>query len=1409
MLAYSSVTVSNNDAVGVLVQGGASATLLNSSVSANGRNATALQVNGSDTQLTLIQADISSTGIGASGIRATDGAALGIYNSTVTLPGAAGANDDSFSSGAATTFSSLLPPSAAVIADGSRFHTINSDFVTINDNTPGLLALNGGRVGAYNSTFTTRGNNSHGILVSDLGTIVTLDKIRTTTTGQYADGIQVIDGGSVIMTGGSVSISGTGATGAHATGPGSKISGSGATISTSGSAYAGILVEQAAGVILSDSAVSATGDYTLGLLAHSGASASISHSSITTSGAYSATVAIGGATSRGILDNVQLSTTGYASGGIQIVDLDDEQPSGNTLSVSNSVISTTGEDAWGMLEFGHAWFDIHDSTFSTKGEKSHGIFVIGPGARGTLDNVQVTTAGSYANGVSMQGGGTLDMTGGSISVAGSGSIGAYVADSGSVLNISNATITAGGDASAAVTADMSAHLSLSGTIVSALNNNATGLRVQGGAYADIQGSAIVTSGTNTSALAVADFESQAVLDHTLLSTSGDSSIAIQLNAYPGNQLTTDNTLSIYNSFINTSGESAPGLIAYNQTRFDIHNSAFFTQGDNSPGIVAINPESQIVLDKVYVTTTGENAVGIILVGNGALDMAGGAITVSGAGSLGAIAVGSDAALNIADATITASDISAAGIFVTYMARASLSNSIVSASNDNATGLFIQDGGQMQVQGSSISTSGMNAHALAAMGNGISTAFTVDSSTIKTSGDYSAGILLSTDAAAATLTNTTITTTGSKAPAVSFVDAGAGTIHFSASSSTLMSEAGPVFALVDAAAEITLDKVTASTISGSLLDLSTSAPVTPPLARIAALPSSVNLTASNSLLTGDSIIAAGNSARIALNDRSTLTGAISSTGTTDLSLDNSNWVVTGNSSLTRLSNTGSTISFDNATGFKTLTVRDYTGNKGVIRLNTVFSGDTSQSDRLIIDGGPATGSTSLLINRTGGNGAQTGTGITLVQAINGGTTDQASFSLNPASGGYRSTTGTLAVGAYDYSLVRGGNGGNAQNWYLTSAIVPEPVKPIEPGEPSKPTVPAEPSVEPKPPVDPKPPVVTTPVPETPAAVPEKKAEPVTARNVRPEAGAYLATGAAARSMFMFGLHDREGYLQNLPGNQPATYAGWARITGSTGTGRAANGTLKLDTDTVTAQFGLDLFGLDNKYGSFRAGIMGGYGYADISSKARTSSLAKATGRVDGYSIGAYGTWYQNGRNNTGFYVDTWALYSWFDNEVHGYGLPREKFDSSSVTVSLEAGYGMELLRSAEWRVVFEPHVQVAYVNYSADSHWETGYATLMRFGNSNSFTTRAGARLSGTYDNGSGITIKPYLEANWWHNSRNDTVFLNTDAIRSNLPKNFAEVKLGVESAFHKNWQVWGEVSTRFGENHYSAIAGQVGVKYTW
>ena len=213
-------------------------------------------------------------------------------------------------------------------------------------------------------------------------------------------------------------------------------------------------------------------------------------------------------------------------------------------------------------------------------------------------------------------------------------------------------------------------------------------------------------------------------------------------------------------------------------------------------------------------------------------------------------------------------------------------------------------------------------------------------------------------------------------------------------------------------------------NGTLLDLSNGSHAT--------------FTASALNLAGDIVSDASSTGNVFLANGTTLTGEIDPVA---LTVDNtSTWHMTGSSVLSSLNNAG-LVAFAAPTGsptlagsYKTLTTGSYVGNGGTIALNTFLGADASPTDRVIVSGGTASGTTGLKIANTAGTGAQTkGDGIPVVVTANGGTTTASAFQL----------AGPVQAGAYEYRLYRGGQG-DANGWYLRSQLDPsDPGDPIHP------------------------------------------------------------------------------------------------------------------------------------------------------------------------------------------------------------------------------------------------------------------------------------------------------------------------------------------------------------------------------
>ena len=136
--------------------------------------------------------------------------------------------------------------------------------------------------------------------------------------------------------------------------------------------------------------------------------------------------------------------------------------------------------------------------------------------------------------------------------------------------------------------------------------------------------------------------------------------------------------------------------------------------------------------------------------------------------------------------------------------------------------------------------------------------------------------------------------------------------------------------------------------------------------------------------------------------------------------------------------------------------NYVGSVGSrIVLNTVVAGDNAPSDRLVINGGSATGTSAIQVNNAGGPGAETvANGIPVVQAINGGSTATGAFQL----------ANLVVAGPFEYLLFRGSVDASAPNdWFLRNDFVvpPTPVPPTPTPPTSTPTPPTAPT--PTPPI----------------------------------------------------------------------------------------------------------------------------------------------------------------------------------------------------------------------------------------------------------------------------------------------------------------------------------------------------------
>lgn len=454
------------------------------------------------------------------------------------------------------------------------------------------------------------------------------------------------------------------------------------------------------------------------------------------------------------------------------------------------------------------------------------------------------------------------------------------------------------------------------------------------------------------------------------------------------------------------------------------------------------------------------------------------------------------------------------------------------------------------------------------------------------------------------------------------------------------------------------------------------------------------------------------------------------------------------------NNAGTINF-NGTAGATLTITgNYAGNNAFINFNTQLGNDRSLTDKLLV-GGSTSGNTSVVVNNAGGGGASTVDGIELIQ-------------VDGASNGEFTQWNRIVAGEYDYTLGRGA-GADSGNWYLYSTQSP-------PGSDTSPQ----------------------------------------ARVERPEAASYITNLAAANNMFVI---SREARLQNSYSANGLTDADnehnlWMINEGGQNRSRDDSGQLRTQSNRYVLMLGGDFLQLShNSLDSFHLGATAGYGTVNSDSDSSITGF-NSKSSINGYNVGLYGTWYADEATKTGLYVDSWAQYSWFDNQINGHNIPEEDYQSKGVTTSLESGYTFRMGENAAKNTAYfiQPQAQLIWMDVRADDHTELNGTHVSGDGDGN-IQTRLGVKafIDGysTQDRGKNRRFRPFVEATWIHNTNDFGATMDGETAKQAGAANIGELKLGVEGQIDKQFDLWGNVAQQVGNSGYSDIGGMVGMRYNF
>lgn len=1099
--------------------------------------------------------------------------------------------------------------------------------------------------------------------------------------------------------------------------------------------------------------------------------------------------------------------------------------SGASFTVSPLTISTIA--GFALHASGTAQVDFQPGAVllqtTGNGTGSHGLFASDTAAITGGNGLSIFTSGTSAAGLAATDSATVTLSGttihttGGATASGAGVISAYgiVNSLNSVVRFSNGSITTDGAAAIGV-------LTTGGTIVlgnttiqtnaltSAINGvrrfGAVGLRSEGGQIT-ANGGSVTTQGELGFGVDAAS-AGTATLSNMSITTRGSGAVGANVSD-------AGSSIALTNVGITTSGAAADGLRAGLSNpggTITMNGGSVAVSGVSAYGAAAYGTGAIITLDGVNLTASGLASNGLYAPGSlpgGVINAFNSTISASGNTGSGGFAQGTGSTINVNNtrvdtnrssgfglralsnafvnatngSSIITRQANSSGIFADQTSFGTISNSSIQTLGNFSFGIYSQAGSVVQAQNATITTQGASGNGLYTVGTAPGTRIVGDTTTVETFGAdaHAARTIFGSEI---TLTNSSLTTHGTGAHGVDMYAASGVANTFSATSTTISSSA-TTLNVWGGVGNITLNNVQTSSGTGQFLTVgllpvapsffaAADPDYTPPV--VPASPSNpvvVNLTASGSTLNGNSFVAAGDTANVTFQNATTLTGAFTTQGTTNMSLlSGSVWNMTASSNVTDLTNSASLIDFAAPSGgaFKTLTTVNYLGAGGAIGLNTFLGTDGSPSDRLVIAGGTATGNTSLRISNAGGLGAQTtGNGIMVVDAINGGTTASAAFAL----------ARPVFAGPYEYSLFRSSvDASNSQAWYLRSTIDCN----IAPNDP----------------------VCQTPTPP-PNPVPDYRAE----------TSLYAAIPAMT---LLYGrnlldtLHERVGDEEDIRGGGSGGGV-WGRIIGMSGrrNGEALGiyeGDPKYKYDFLGLQVGHDVWRREHSDGS--RDHVGVY-VAGGGARGRVTHVDSITGNADfqGYSVGGYWTHF----GTTGWYVDTVLQGTWYDiSSTANRGLTTLATNGAGIAGSVEGGYPIKLSRG----FFIEPQAQITFQRIDLDDSSDS--AALVKFANVDSLAGRIGARFGRTWalDGGPNPrTLTAWIRPSVWHEFRgNPLTEFSSDAgfipFRAGLQGTWGELNAGISGQINRTTTLFANASyqSRFESGSY-AYNGKLGVRVNW
>jgi len=862
---------------------------------------------------------------------------------------------------------------------------------------------------------------------------------------------------------------------------------------------------------------------------------------------------------------------------------------GGTIIANGGNFTTSGTGAHGLLAE-DATLVINGGTVATSGSSSHGIMASGGAADISLEDLNITTSSNGSNGINMTSG---------------------------ILEAQRITLTTSGSNADAVSLDNSQADLSDNSSITTRGNDSNGVRVQNNSRLTISDTTIELAGSgNASGLNISDSTVNAT---RLTVTAANSSRGIVASSSDGThrlQLSQTNiTTDEGDALVLSGGEAEMTNLVINSnegygirsenTALTLNQGTIETLGRQSDAIWLSGDNSVANIDDVELSASGVRAHAVLQDG-GSITLRNSELQTSGIG--GHVIESSNGVFNGDNLRINSSGAGGHGVLVGADAVVTLTNSDINTLGGGSAGIRVNSGGRLIGSGLGIDASGGSAVALQG-------------------GDLQ-------------LSESKLQATGTTAVLdVQPADDVRGQGRFD--NVSFSSEQGALIKATGGNADLIFSGSGELKSNGGGLLLDATTPGT----------SDLTVQADNYQLAGDMHVGDNHRAAVTLSGESVWQGAASAL--TELSLNNSRWLMTLSSTLGSLNLQNGRVNFGaaGADDFQTLTTDTLSGS-GEFAMRTDIA--NLRGDRLQVTADGASQGNHTLVVEDSGRAPQNGDDRLVLVDANGG---DARFSL---AGEH------VDAGAFRYYLHE-----ENSDWYL--ATVTESVDPVDPADPD-PITPVDP-------VDPVTPVVPI-IPEDPQD-PVAPGRPDTrANNLSKGANAGLGQQTALIALLTAEnatLVERMGELRTDGGS-----GFWVRLIGENLKHDLAR-SRAFEQHIAGVQLGSD------KRLPYASGdlLLGGLFSTTVSQQDYGNN---SSGELTSFSFGGYATWL----DHNGFYADAVVKFHSLESNLDMRNNLYRQIDgdsrSQAMTASLEVG--KQWKNDAGWFV--EPQAQLTSFILAGDT-----------------------------------------------------------------------------------------------------------------